>query len=241
MENPIYVALSRQMALRRQLDVVSNNIANMNTTGFKQQRMLFTEMVQRPGLHEKISFVQDRAVVRDLSNGPLTQTGNPLDLALTGHGYFTVDTVNGPRYTRAGSFQLNDQRQLVDGGGLPVLADDGQPITIPVGTTDIKVTGDGTVATELGPVGRLNIVTFPNEQLMTEVGAGLYVSDEEPQPAPPETKVAQGLLENSNVKPVVEMTAMIEIQRQYQSAQRLVESEHERMRTAIQRLGRTTV
>ncbi|MBP2292081.1 flagellar basal-body rod protein FlgF [Azospirillum rugosum] len=239
METPIYVALSRQMTLRRQLDVISNNIANMNTTGFKQQRMLFTEFLERPGMHEQVSFVQDRAVVRDLATGGLTQTGNPLDVALTGHGYFTVDTANGPRYTRAGNFQLNDQRQLVDGGGLPVLADNRQPITIPEGTRDIKITGDGTVATELGPVGKLNIVTFKNEQLMTEVGSGLYVSDEEPQPAPADTKVAQGMLENSNVKPVVEMTAMIDIQRQYQSNQRMIENEHERIRSAIQKLGRT--
>lgn len=239
METPIYVALSRQMTLRRQLDVVSNNIANMNTTGFKQQRMLFTEFLERPGMHEQVSFVQDRAVVRDLTVGGLTQTGNPLDVALTGHGYFTVDTANGPRYTRAGNFRLNDQRQVVDGGGLPVLADNGQPITIPDGTRDIKVSGDGTVATELGPVAKLNIVTFKNEQLMTEVGAGLYVSDEEPQPAPADTKVAQGMLEGSNVKPVVEMTAMIDIQRQYQSNQRMIENEHERIRSAIQKLGRT--
>ncbi len=239
MENPIYVALSRQMSLRRQLDVISNNIANMNTTGFKQQRMLFTEFLERPGMHEQVSFVQDRAVVRDLTVGGLTQTGNPLDVALTGHGYFTVDTVNGPRYSRAGNFRLNDQRQVVDGGGLPVLADNGQPITIPDGTRDIKITGDGTIATELGPVAKLNIVTFKNEQLMTEVGAGLYVSDEEPQPAPADTKVAQGMLENSNVKPVVEMTTLIEIQRQYQSNQRLIDNEHDRMRNAIQKLGRT--
>ncbi|AWJ84787.1 flagellar basal-body rod protein FlgF [Azospirillum sp. TSH58] len=239
MENPIYVSLSRQMTLRRQLDVISNNIANMNTTGFKQQRMLFTEFLERPGMHEQISFVQDRAVVRDLSAGGMMQTGNPLDLALTGHGYFTVDTASGPRYTRAGNFRLNDQRQIVDGGGLPVLGDNGQPLAIPNGTRDIMVSGDGTVSTELGQVGRLNIVTFRNEQLMTEVGAGLYVSDEEPQAAPADTKVAQGMLENSNVKPVVEMTALIEIQRQYQSNQKLIENEHERIRSAIQKLGRT--
>ena len=239
METPSYVALSRQMTLRRQLDVISNNIANMNTTGFKQQRMLFTEFLERPGMHEQVSFVQDRAVVRDLSTGGLTQTGNPLDIALTGHGYFTVDTANGPRYTRSGNFRLNDQRQVVDGGGLPVLADNGQPLTIPEGTREILVSGDGTVATELGPVGRLNVVTFKNEQLMTEVGAGLYVSDEEPQPAPADTRVAQGMLENSNVKPVVEMTTMIEIQRQYQSNQRMIDTEHERIRSAIQKLGRT--
>ncbi|HYD70010.1 flagellar basal-body rod protein FlgF [Azospirillum sp.] len=239
MENPAYIALSRQMSLRRQLDVVANNVANMNTTGFKQQRMLFTEFLQRPGMHEQVSMVQDRAVVRDLTTGGLTQTGNSLDLALTGNGYFTVDTASGRRYTRAGSFRMNDQRQVVDGGGLPVLSDNGQPITIPAGTRDITVTSDGTISTELGPVGRLNIVTFRNEQLMTEVGAGLYVSDEEPQPAPADTKVAQGMLEGSNVRPVVEMTTMIEVNRQYAQNQRMIDTEHERIRTAIQRLGRT--
>ncbi len=239
MENSIYVALSRQMALQRQLDVTSNNIANMNTTGYKNQRMLFTEFLEKPGMHEKVSFVQDRAVVRDLSVGGMTQTGNPMDLALTGHGYFTVDTASGPRYTRAGNFRMNDQRQMVDGGGLPVLADNGQPITLPAGTSDVKVSGDGTVSTELGPVGKLNIVTFKNEQMMTEVGAGLYVTDEEPQAAPKDTKVAQGLLEGSNVKPVVEMTQMIEVQRNYMSAQRVIDNEHERIRSMIQKLGRT--
>lgn len=239
MENPIYIALSHQNALRRQLDVVANNIANMNTTGFKQQRVLFTEFLERPGMHEQASFVQDRAVVRDLAPGGMLHTGNPMDVALTGQGYFTVDTASGRRYTRNGSFRLNDQRQLVDGTGLPVLSDSGQPITIPEGTSSVQVKGDGTVATELGPVARLNVVTFRQEQMMVEVGNGLYVSDEEPQPAPPDTKVAQGMLEQSNVKPVVEMTQMIEISRQYQQAQKMVENEHERIRNVIQRLSRT--
>ncbi|MFD1627520.1 flagellar basal-body rod protein FlgF [Azospirillum griseum] len=239
MENSIYVALSRQMALQRQLEVTSNNIANMNTTGYKNQRTLFTEFLERPGMHEKVSFVQDRAVVRDLSVGAMTQTGNPMDLALTGHGYFAVDTASGPRYTRAGNFRMNDQRQIVDGGGLPVLSDNGQPITLPAGTSDVKVSGDGTVSTELGPVAKLRIVTFKNEQLMTEVGSGLYVSDEEPQPAPADTKVAQGLLEGSNVKPVVEMTQMIEIQRSYMSAQKVIENENDRIRNMITKLGRS--
>jgi flagellar basal-body rod protein FlgF len=239
MENPTYIALSRQNALRRQLDVVANNVANMNTTGFKQQRVLFTEFLERPAMHEQASFVQDRAVVRDLAAGGMLQTGNTLDVALSGPGYFTVDTASGRRYTRNGSFRMDDQRQLVDGSGLPVLADNGQTITIPEGTSTIEIKGDGTVTTELGAVGRLNVVTFQREQLMTEVGSGLYVSDEEPQPAPPETKVAQGMLEQSNVKPVVEMTQMIEINRQYQQAQKMIETEHERIRTVIQRLGRT--
>lgn len=240
MENATYVSLSRQEALKRQMDVVAHNIANMNTTGYKNQRMLFTEFLERPGMHEQVSFVQDRAVVRDTGNGGLTSTNNTLDFALTGPGYFTVDTASGRRYTRAGNFQLNDARQIVDQGGLPVLSDNGQPLTVPEGAKDIKVSGDGNLSTELGPIGRFNIVTFKKEQLMTEVGSGLYVSDEEPAAAPVDTKVAQGMLEQSNVKPVVEMTQMMEILRQFQTNQKMLDTEHERMRNVIQKLGRSS-
>ncbi|MCW2247093.1 flagellar basal-body rod protein FlgF [Azospirillum fermentarium] len=238
MENSIYISLSRQSALRRQMDTIANNIANMNTTGFKQQRMLFTEFLERPGMHEQASFVQDRAVVRDLTPGMLASTNNPLDLGLTGPGYFTVDTMSGRRYTRNGNFSMNETRQLVDVNGLPVLGDNGQPITIPAGVRNIEVRGDGTVRTELGDVARLNLVRFDKEQLMTEAGGGLYVTDEEPKPIGPDTKVAQGMLENSNVKPVVEMTSMIEVMRQYGQAQKMIDTEHERIRTMIQRMGR---
>lgn len=238
MQNASFVALSRQTALRRQLDVVAHNIANMNTTAFKNQRMLFTEFLERPGMHEQVSFVQDRAVVRDTANGGVTSTGNLLDFAINGQGYFTVDTASGRRYTRAGNFQMNEQRQIVDNGGLPVLSDGGQPMVIPEGAKEVRLSSDGTLSTELGPIGKFNVVVFPNEQLMMEVGSGLYVSDEEPQPAPAETKVAQAVLEQSNVKPVLEMTSMMEILRQYQQTQKMLETEHERMRTVIQRLGR---
>lgn len=238
MQNATYVALSRQDALRRQMDVVAHNLANMNTTGFKGQRMLFTEFLERPGMHEQVSYVQDRAVVRDTANGGMASTSNVLDFALNGNGYFTVDSASGRRYTRSGNFQLNEQRQITDVGGLPVLSDGGQPMTIPEGAKEIRLSGDGTLSTELGPVGKFNVVVFKKEQMMMEVGSGLYVSDEEPQAAPPETKVAQGMLEQSNVKPIVEMTNMMDIMRQYQQTQKMLETEHERMRTVIQRLGR---
>lgn len=236
MESPSYISLSRQEALKRQMDVVANNIANANTTGFKQQRVLFTEFLERPAMHEQMSFVQDRAVVRNLQTGPLTQTGAPLDLALTGPGYFTVDTASGRRYTRSGSFRLNDQRQIVDVGGLPLLDQRGQPLVVPENSREIKVSSDGTVSTEAGEVGKINVVTFPQEQLMTEVGSGLYVTDQTPQAAPAETTVAQGMLEQSNVNPIVETTQMIDILRQYQQNQKMIENENDRIRNAVRRL-----
>ncbi|HYE49294.1 MAG TPA: flagellar basal-body rod protein FlgF [Azospirillaceae bacterium] len=237
MENPIYVALSRQDALRRQLDVVANNIANMNTTGFKQQRMLFQEYLEKPNRGEQVSFVQDFGLMRDTRPGVLNVTNNTFDLAIRGEGYFTVETLSGPRYTRAGALQLNDARELVDSNGLPVLAEGDARIVIPAGATDIRVQGDGTIRTEQGEVAKLKVVTFDDQQLMAELGGGLYATDQEARPAE-QPEISQGALEASNVQPIVETTVMTEVLRQYQSTQKLIESEHERQRTAIQRLAR---
>lgn len=240
MENPIYIALSRQTALQRKMDVVSNNIANMNTTGYKQQRVLFQEFLNKPALGEQMSMVEDRGTMRDMRPGPVSVTRNPLDVAISGPGYFAVQTLNGTHYTRAGHFQLDAGRRLVDGNGLPVLSDADQTLEIPAQATDIRITADGVVSTELGQIGTLKVVTFEREQLLTEVGGGLYVTDELPQAASDTSKVVQGALEQSNVQPILEMTSMIDVLRQYQSTQKLAESEHERQRNAIGKLGRVT-
>lgn len=242
MENPIYIALSRQDALRRQMDVTANNVANLNTPGYKQQRMMFVEYLTPTGpaagrQGKPLSMVKDMAVLRNLEDGPVSRTGNPLDLALDGRGYFVVETMDGPRYTRAGRFQLDAERRLVDAGGLPVLDDADRPIEIPQGAVDVAVSGDGSVSTELGPLGRIKVVGFEREQFMTELGGGLYTTDEPEIPAEG-TRIVQGAIEGSNVQGIVEMTQMTEILRQYQSNQRLIEAEHERQRNAIGRLTR---
>jgi len=243
MESPLLIALSQQMVLRRQMDVVANNMANANTSGFKQQRMLFTEFLERPAVNERLSFVQDRAASRDLSQGPLSATTNPLDVAINGSGYFVVDTVNGPRYTRDGHFQLDGQRQIVNSGGLPLLSTNNQPIAIPAGASNIRISADGNVFTELdpaNPVGRIRLASFQREQQMTAVGANLYATDETPQTAPATSSLQQGMVEESNVKPVLEISAMIEVSRQYAAAQKVIDTETQRQTSAIQRLGKTT-
>lgn len=240
MESPTYIALSRQSALRRQLDVVAHNVANMNTPAFKAQRVLFQEFLAKTAFGKELSMAQDFATLRDTRPGPLTRTGNPLDLALHGNGYFVVETLDGPRYTRAGAFQLDAERQLVDRNGLPVLDENDRPIVVPEGALEITVQDNGTIATENGPVARLKLVTFADEQRLRELGADLYVTDQEPQAADETVRVVQGMLEESNVQPIAEMTRMIEIQRQYASTQRLIETEHERQRQAITKLARVS-
>ncbi len=238
MENSLYITLSRQEALRRQLDVVSNNIANMNTTGFKSQRMLFLEYLERPDREgDRMSFVQDYGLQRNVDVGPIQVTNNELDVALRSDGYFAIETISGPRYTRGGALQLNADRELVDRSGLPLLDANNQRIIMPAGTTEIHIAGDGTVSTENGEVAKLKVVTFADPQKMMELGGGLYetaqaeIAVEQPQ-------VTQGAIEGSNVQGVVEVTQMIDVLRTYQSVQKLIDTEHERIRGAIGKLAR---
>jgi flagellar basal-body rod protein FlgF len=241
MENPVYISLSRMVALQRQMDVVANNVANATSTGFKREHVMFSEYLQRPSMGERVSMVRDRATTRDMSPGPMSATSNPLDLAIRGKGYFVVDTLNGPHYTRAGRFQLDPKGQIVDNNGLPVLGTDMKPITLQNGANEVRIQGDGSVFTNLDPktpVGKINVVTFDKEQQMSEVGSGLFLTDEKPQPAPKDTRLAQGVIEESNVQPVVEMTNMMNVLRQYQGIEKIIDSEHKSQQNMIQKLGR---
>jgi len=237
METPSYIALARLSSLRRQMEVVANNVANVNTTGFRGQQMQFVEFMERASPTERYSMPIDLVTTRDPRPGPVQPTGNPLDVALQNDGYFVVQTLGGDRYTRAGSFRLDTERRIVDTNGLPVLGEGGQPIVIPPQAAEITISPEGEVSTELGSAGRIQVVRFDNDQLLDEVGNGLYATEQEPIPAD-EARMAQGMLEGSNVQAVLEMTHMIDIVRQYQSTQRLIESEHERQRTMIRQLPR---
>ena len=132
MESSVLIALSRQGTLKREMDVIANNLANMNTTGFKSQKMLFVEhLVKSRGgdrlLPVKLSFARDVAQITDLSDGELNTTGNTLDVAIKKDGFFVVETPNGQRYTRNGRFETDSQGQLVNQQGFPVLTGAGVP------------------------------------------------------------------------------------------------------------------
>lgn len=262
MSNPIYIALSRQMALQRQMEVVANNLANMNTTGFKAQESIFNAFVETPRFRERLAFVQDISTFTNFEPGGIEVTGAPLDLAIKGKGFFVIDTPDGPRYTRDGAFTLDANRQVVTSAGDPVLDENDQPITIPEGQDGdhvaIKISGDGAIqigggATAAGAVGgaaaggggaaaaggatRIRVVEFDDPQQLHPVGNGLFSTEAKPQPAETST-VTQGALERSNVVGVLEMTKMIDTARAYQSTSTLLTGEHERLQEMVRRLGR---
>jgi len=243
METTSYIALSRQGALRRELSTIANNLANMNTTSYKGERMMFVDHLTRSKsgdsiADQRLSFTRDVASYRDTAEGPIEQTGNPLDIAIHGDGYFVVQAPNGPQqYTRNGSFRLDNGGQLVTQSGLSVLTDAGAPIFFAPEDTSIVVNGDGTVSTENGQIGKLQVVTFDNPLDIQRAGNGLYTTNQAAQPIA-RPQLAQHALEKSNVEGVLEMTRMIEVSRQYKSAQNMIEKEDERIRKAINELAK---
>lgn len=244
MENASYIALSQQVSLRERLAVAAQNVANLNTPGYKAQRTLFTEYLVEPtgrasryGTNPAVSMVIDQAVLRDTRAGPVEQTGNSLDVALVGDGYLSVETPAGPRYTRNGRLSIDIDRRLVDSNGLPVLDRNDQAILIPEDAGEITILGDGTITTNQGQAGQLKIVTFDRESELVPLGGNLLTTNQVPREAT-ETRVAQGMIERSNIQGAVEMTQLIELSRAYDRTQDLIKTEHDRQRDAIRRLGR---
>ena len=223
------------------MDIVAHNIANMSTSGYKGERMMFVEhLVKSQGgeqiLGDKISYVRDIATMRDMSPGPLEQTGNPLDVAIEGEGYFVIQTDTGNNYTRNGHFRLDNGGQIVTASGNPVLSDGGQPFFLAPGDTKVAIAQDGTVSTLNGALGRLAVVNFENEHQLRPGAGGLYNTEAVPQPVE-RPNIAQGMLEGSNVQPVIEMARMIEVHRAYDAVKGFAEKEDDRMRKMIRDLS----
>lgn len=239
MENSVYVGLSKQVVLRENMNIIANNIANMNTPGFRGQNMIFTEYIEDPRyMKEDVSMVLDYGQYQVTDPGPIKSTGNRLDIALVGNGFLGIETNQGIQYTRAGNLSMTADGTIVNALGMTVANENGGPITIPPGAKEINIDRKGTISTEQGVVGKLMIKEFTNEQKLDPAGNGLYKTDAEPL-NPEKTTVVQGKLEGSNVQAVVEMTRMIDVSREYQSVQNLMNSENERLRSAIAKLSKT--
>ncbi len=244
MQNTSYIALSSQTALWRRMEMVANNMANMNTTGYRSQEPLFTSyLVRSPGddsaFREKVNFVTDFGRVHDFTPGAVKATQNPMDLAIDGDGFFVVETADGPKYTRAGHFVLDSQGQLVTKDGLPLLNTDNEPFFVAPNEAEFTVAKDGTVSTENGPIGRVQVVTFDDPQRLRKVSGSLFAAPEDLPAQPVEAvKVAQGMIEGSNVNGIVEMTRMIDVQRSYMQANKLIDAEHDRVRKSMETWAR---
>jgi len=248
MDNALLVGLSRQMALSRTIDVIANNVANLNTSGFKADNALFAEYLMPTardnlfkGGDSRVSYVHDRATFLDFGQGALEQTGNPLDVAVNGPGFLSVQTPRGVRYTRNGSMQMDANGQLVTSEGNPVLGTGG-PILMQNGDRNISIAEDGTItALQAGATavrGKLQLTTFASPQFLQKEGSSLYVAPPAAQAAvDPRVRVVQGSIEKSNVNGVGSMTRMIEVTRNYTDIAGLIAQQSDLVKSAIDRLA----
>jgi flagellar basal-body rod protein FlgF len=249
-ENALLIGLSRETTLERHLAVISNNLANVNTNGYKADQMLFEEYLNS-GAHEdnfvpadrRVSYVQDRGTFRDMTQGAFQQTSNPLDVAINGAGFLAVQTANGERYTRDGNFQLNNVGQLVTQSGDAVIGTAG-PIVFQPTDHDITISADGTVTVLEGTSrndsirGKLRVVSFADAQKLLKQGNNLFSVPNGTTPAQ-DTKstVQQGFVEKSNIHSVVEMSRMMEVNRTYSNIATMLSQQSDLHKSAIEKLA----
>lgn len=245
MDSTSYIQLNRQQGLSKKLDTIAQNIANMNTTGYQREGVVFSEYIQPLDTNgattttlkqDSLSLATARARYVDTTQGNAIETGNTLDFALQGDGFFMIETPQGDRLTRNGHFAQNEAGELVTADGLRLLDIGGGPVFIPPQAEQTSVGTDGTVSADGAVIGRIGVF-IADPTTLTREGAELYKSTVAPQPIE-DTKVMQGYVESANVRPIEEMSDMITVQRAYEAGMNILQSEHERTQKVVQTLGR---
>jgi len=242
-----YVLLSHEQALRRRLDVAANNMANSSTVGFKREQPVFHEYVEHAGdasvpTAGNTSYVLDYGAVHDTALGAFQTTGNPLDVMIEGPGYLGVEAPDGSTaYTRAGFVKVLGSGDLATAGGQRLLDANGKPINVPPEQqANLSIAKDGSVMSGADVLGRLAVTVFTDESAVSPRGDGMMSGTGGRVLGAAETKLTAGGVEGSNVQPIAETTAMVEILRSYQSSQRLSQAIDDMRKNAIDRLGRIT-
>ncbi len=251
MENAVLIGLSRQTALQRELEVVANNVANINTTGFKADGAVFGEYLRDKVSTDnfalpdrRLSLVQDRMSWHDMSQGVVQHTGNPLDVAIDGDGMLVVQTAAGERYTRNGALQLNNLGELVTSNGDRVVGENG-PIILQPTDRDVVIHKDGTIKVREGlslnsdsTRGKLRIVRFAEMQQLRKDGASTYRAPDGVTPEVVEKpNLIQGSIEKSNVRSVIEMARMIEVSRAYSEVATIIAQQNDLRKNSLQQLA----
>jgi flagellar basal-body rod protein FlgF len=236
------IILSRLSAQQRAMDVTADNLANMSTPGYRGERMLFTDWLWRqqgtaaPKGDRMLAYTQDRATYREQAEGTVTQTGNPLDIAISGDGYFTVQTAQGTRLTRAGRFTLQADGTIADEAGNALLDTNSAPLKVAPTDTNLSISADGAISSQNGAIGKIAVVRPNDANRMTAEGGRLLRADVPTTPvAAP--KLIQGAVEDSNVQPIAELVRMMDTERSFQFATQFIESEGQRHQTAIDKIA----
>lgn len=238
MDNAGYTSLTRQVGLMREMASVANNIANMSTTGYRREGVIFAEYVNDLGPDApSLSMASGHVREMEFTQGSLTQTGGTFDIAIEGEGFFQIGTPDGERLTRAGNFTRDAGGALVTPDGYPLLDAGGAPVFAPPDATSIAIAPDGTLSADGVPQGQIGVWRPDDMNGLTRAGGVRFAFDGVLEPVE-NSSILQGFLEGSNVNAVSEITRMIEVQRAYELGQGLLEREDERIRSVLRTLGR---
>lgn len=236
MDAGIYTSLTRQSGLMREMQVVANNIANVSTSGFRREGVMFSEYIAKMGDGPSLSMAHASGRVIDLGQAGVTKTGGTYDLAIQGEGFFQVQTPDGPRLTRAGAFTPSAEGNLVNFDGHTLLDQGGAPLAIPPGARAVSIGEDGAVSADGAAIGQLGLWQPADPNTLRHEAGVLFSADE--IIAAEGGVMLQGFLEDSNVNPITEIARMIEVQRAYEMGQSFLDQEDRRMRGVIDTLGR---
>ncbi len=236
MNSGMYAAISGNLTAMRRLEVISNNLANAATPGFKSDQLQFESVLADLKAGSQEPVYSRETFYTDYSPGTMQKTDNALDLALQGDGFFVVNTPQGQAYTRQGSFQRGTGGRLVNADGYEVLGNNG-PITIPGGRVEIGP--NGVVTVNGVAAGTLSVVDFPKPYQLAKLGSGMFIPANAQTAAGPSTaEVKQGFLESSNVSVVTEMARMIETSRYFETCTKAIRSYDEVTAKAANELGK---
>jgi len=245
MNSGYYAACTGLMSRTQALETIANNLANVSTAGFRASHNIFSSLLATTDDSSLSMLNQDAndygvlsGTQLDTSQGALVKTGNDLDVAVEGPGYFAVQTANGPAYTRGGNFRVSPQGQLITAAGDPVLGDNG-PISI-VGQP-ISISDDGTISANGAISGRLKLVEFAPTVDIESAGGTYYTAPAGSAAVAKNTQVRQGSLESSNVNPVTSVVEMIAAQREVETMRHVLSMFNTEMdKTAAQDLPRVS-
>lgn len=235
MDRGIFVALSGATLHEKRLEILTDNLANVNTAGFKKRKPVFEDAMPSPYGPRTFSVLKE--VVTDMSQGATERTGRPLDVAIRGDGFFAVQTPNGVRYTRDGSFTVGPDNTVSTNEGHPVIGEQG---VIKLTSSDVSIDTTGVVQYSGGAViDRLKLVNFNNPALLRREGSYFVpAAGAQEVPAGEDTQVQQGYVEVSNVNAVRAMTTMIEAMRSYETHAKMIQSIDDMTKKAIEEVGR---
>ncbi|MDO9067793.1 MAG: flagellar basal-body rod protein FlgF [Deltaproteobacteria bacterium] len=243
MNSGMYSAISGNLAAMRRLDIISNNLANVNTIGYKKDKMSFEGLlagaINPPNVPQGMTadpILQKENVYIDFASGPVSQSGNPLDLAIDGDGFFTITTPDGPAYTRQGNFRMAADGTLVTSDGYPLMGQDG---VVRIQGSKVEIAAAGEIMVDGTPVGKISLVDFEKPYSLTRIGSTLFVpADPQTAPKAAQAQIRQGHVEGSNVESISEMVQMIETNRYFEACSKVIKGFDDMAARATSELGR---